>query len=136
VRKVYGCRQWRRRKRLGAGTTSGLSTADAPNRLWAVDFQFAATTDGRRIKIVSIIDELIRECLGRLVERSITADVLIDDLDRLATQRTYPVVLRCDNTIADKELAVWEDQLLAHRAADLERIRHQLVRAVEERYLS
>jgi len=101
-----------------------------------VDFQFAATTDGRRIKIVSIIDELIRECLGRLVERSITADVLIDDLDRLATQRTYPVVLRCDNTIADKELAVWEDQLLAHRAADLERIRHQLVRAVEERYLS
>jgi len=45
-----------------------------------------------------------------------------------------------NNTIADKELAaqvaVWEDQLLAHRAADLERIRHQLVRAVEERYLS
>jgi len=45
-----------------------------------------------------------------------------------------------NNTIADKELAaqmaVWEDQLLAHRAADLERIRHQLVRAVQERYLS
>jgi hydroxymethylpyrimidine pyrophosphatase-like HAD family hydrolase/ribosomal protein L39E len=45
-----------------------------------------------------------------------------------------------NNTIADKELAaqvaVWEDQLLAHRAADLERIRHQLVRAVGERYLS
>ena len=45
-----------------------------------------------------------------------------------------------NNTIADKELAAqvaaWEDQLLAHRAADLERIRHQLVRAVQERYLS
>jgi hydroxymethylpyrimidine pyrophosphatase-like HAD family hydrolase len=44
-----------------------------------------------------------------------------------------------DDTIADKDLAkqvtVWEDELLAHRAADLERIRHQLRRAVEERYL-
>ena len=41
----------------------------------------------RQIKIVSIIDEHIRECLG-LAERSITADVLIDELDRLATRRT------------------------------------------------
>ena len=82
--------QWRRRKHLGAGTASGLPTADAPNRLWAVDFQFDATTDGRRIKIVSIIDEHIRECLSGLVELSITADVLIDELDRLATQRTDP----------------------------------------------
>jgi hydroxymethylpyrimidine pyrophosphatase-like HAD family hydrolase len=44
-----------------------------------------------------------------------------------------------DSTIADKELATqvaaWEDQLLAHRAADLERLRRQLVRAVDERYL-
>ena len=44
-----------------------------------------------------------------------------------------------DDTIADKELAsqvaVWEDELLAHRAAELERIRHQLIHAVEQRYL-
>ena len=44
-----------------------------------------------------------------------------------------------DDTIADRELAaqvaVWEDELLAHRAADLERIRRQLVDAVEQRYL-
>jgi hypothetical protein len=44
-----------------------------------------------------------------------------------------------DDIIADKELAVqvavWEDELLAHRAADLERIRCQLVQAVEHRYL-
>jgi len=45
--------------------------------VWAVDFQFDATTDGRTIKIVSIVDEHTRECLGGLVERSVTADVLI-----------------------------------------------------------
>ena len=44
-----------------------------------------------------------------------------------------------DNTIADMDLAtraaVWEDELQAHRAADLERIRHELAQAIEDRYL-
>ena len=69
--------QRRRRKRIGASTAVENAVADAPNRVWAVDFQFDATTDGRPIKIVSIVDEHTRECLGGLVERSITADNLI-----------------------------------------------------------
>ncbi len=44
-----------------------------------------------------------------------------------------------DGTIADKDFAAsvsaWEDELEARRAADLERIRDQLVQAVEKRYL-
>jgi putative transposase len=89
--------QRRRRKRVGTSTTPALPVADAPNKVWAVDFQFDATTDGRPIKIVSIVDEHTRECLGGLVDRSITGDDLIDELDRLAGIRGYPAVLRCDN---------------------------------------
>ncbi len=55
--------------------------------MWAVDFQFDSTTDGRPVKIASIIDEHTRECLGGLVTRSITGDQLIDELDRLAADR-------------------------------------------------
>ena len=62
--------QRRRRKRHGTSTAPDTVIADAPNRVWAVDFQFDVTTDGRPIKIVSIIDEHTRECLGGLVERS------------------------------------------------------------------
>jgi hypothetical protein len=72
--------------------------ADAPNRVGVVDFQFDSTTGGRPIKIVSIIYEHTCECLGGMVERSITGEHLISDLDRVAAQRgTYPAVLRCDN---------------------------------------
>jgi putative transposase len=67
--------QRRRRKRLGSSTTPPPPKADAPNRVWAVDFQFDATSDGRPIKLVSIIDEHTRECLTSLAERSVTADV-------------------------------------------------------------
>jgi transposase InsO family protein len=101
--------QWRQRKRLGASTTPNPPTADAPNVLWAVDFQFDATTDGRPIKIVSIVDEHTRECLGGLVERNITGRHLIDELDRLAVDRGYPAVLHCDNgpDLACAAMADW-----------------------------
>ena len=82
--------QRRRRKRLGSSTAPDTPIADAPNRVWAVDFQFDSTTDGRPVKIVSIVDEHTRECLGGLVERSITSDRLIDELDRLAQTVATP----------------------------------------------
>jgi transposase InsO family protein len=101
--------QRRRRKRLGTSTTATTPTADAPNTVWAVDFQFDATTDGRPLKIVSIVDEHTRECLGGLVQRSITADILIDELDRLSLSRGYPAALRCDNgpELACAAMADW-----------------------------
>jgi putative transposase len=106
-----GLRVPHRRKRKRHGTsTAPPAVADAPNRVWAVDFQFDVTTDGRPIKIVSIIDEHTRERLGGMVERSITGDHLIDELDRVAVERgAYPTVLRCDNgpELACSAMADW-----------------------------
>lgn len=86
-----------------------MPVANAPNHVWAADFQFDATTDGRPVKIVSIVDEHTRECLGGLVERNITSDDLITELDRLALDRGYPAVLRCDNgpELACAAMADW-----------------------------
>jgi transposase InsO family protein len=90
-------------------TAPGRPNADAPNKVWAVDFQFDATTDGRPIAGVSIVDEDTRECLGGLVERSVTADRLIDVLDRLATVRGYPAMLGCGSgpELACEAMADW-----------------------------
>jgi len=52
--------------------------------------QFDATTGGRPIKIVSVVDEHTRECLGALVDRSITAEVLIDELDHFTHGGQFP----------------------------------------------
>ena len=111
--------QRRRRKRTGTSTAPDHPTAAAPNRVWAVDFQFDTTTDGRPVKIVSIVDEHTRECLGGLVDRSITADILIDELDRLAAQRGYPAVLRCDNgpQLACDAMADWAGRRVGWRSS-------------------
>ena len=52
--------QPRRRKRLGMSTAAVVPAATAANVVWAVDFQFDATTDGRPVKIASIVDEHTR----------------------------------------------------------------------------
>jgi hypothetical protein len=56
--------QRRRRKHHGSSAAPNTVVADAPNRVRAVNFQFDATPDARPIKLVSIIDEHTRECLG------------------------------------------------------------------------
>ena len=55
------------------------------------------------------MDEHTRECLGGLVERNTTGRHLIDALDRLAVDRGYPAVLRCDNgpELACAAMADW-----------------------------
>ncbi len=88
--------QRRRRKRVGSSTVDP-PTADAPNVVWAVDFQFDADEQGRPIKICSIVDEHTRECIGGLTERSITADRLTAHLEDLVAVRGAPTVLRSDN---------------------------------------
>ena len=111
-RKGCGCRN------TDVGNGSAPPPHPTPRRLtrrtevWAVDFQFDSTTDGRPIKIVSIVDEHTREGLGGLVERSITGDRLIDELDRLADERGYPTVVRCDNgpELACTAMADWADE--------------------------
>ena len=72
--------------------------ADAPKVVWALDFQFDSTVDGKAIKIASMVDEHTRESLLHLVERSIAAERLVAELERVfAAAGGPPKVLRMDN---------------------------------------
>jgi putative transposase len=83
---VPGCRRFRRSRRT-------------PRR-WcgAIDFQFDSTIDGKAIKIASMIDEHTRRSLLHLVERWITAERLVAELETVfAAAGGPPKVLRMDN---------------------------------------
>ncbi|WP_196812331.1 DDE-type integrase/transposase/recombinase [Nocardia sp. CNY236] len=85
------------RKRAGASSVPPID-ADAPKGSWALDFQFDSTVDGKAVKIASMIDEHTRESLLHLVERSITAERLVAELEKVFLARGGPPrVLRMDN---------------------------------------
>jgi putative transposase len=88
----------RRKKRLtGIGTQVGAMCPIRPDVLWALDFQFDVTADGRTIKLLNVIDEFTRECPAIVVDRSIDADKVVATLDRLALERGVPAYVRFDN---------------------------------------
>ncbi|OZE92409.1 hypothetical protein CH298_02395 [Rhodococcoides fascians] len=85
------------RKRAGISSCTQVEE-DTPKVLWAMDFQFDSTVDGKAIKIASMIDEHTRQSLLNIVERSITAQRLTDELDKMfALWGGAPMVLRMDN---------------------------------------
>jgi putative transposase len=66
--------------------------------VWAIDFQHDMTADGRALRLVNVVDEFTREALVMRVERSITADETVAELEQIVTRRgRAPRFLRCDN---------------------------------------
>jgi putative transposase len=88
----------RKRRRLGESTVPAARLRAArPNQVWAFDFQFDQTVDGKVIKLLNVVDEFTRESLEMLIERGIDADQTVSVLERLAARRGAPEYLRCDN---------------------------------------
>ncbi len=56
-----------------------------------------STEDGRRVKVMPVVDEYTRECLSLEGRRSIKAEGVVDTLARLFDQRGEPDYLRSDN---------------------------------------
>ena len=88
----------RKRRRLGESTVPAERLrAERPNHVWAFDFQFDQTADGRALKLMNIVDEFTRESLVMLVARSIDTDMVVATLERLVAERGAPELLRMDN---------------------------------------
>jgi putative transposase len=88
----------RKRQRLGS-SENGVARrrAEYLDHLWSYDFAMDATEDGRRLKMMPVVDEYSRECLALEVERSITSEEVVKTLDRLFAERGAPRFIRSDN---------------------------------------
>ena len=89
----------RKRQRLGDSTVPAERLrAERPNHVWALDFQFDQTADGRVLKLLNVVDEYTREALAMVAARGITADATVEALERIVAERgTAPACIRCDN---------------------------------------
>ncbi len=96
--KVPDKQRKRRRLLLGDSENSCMRRrATHLNHVWSYDFVMDLTEDGRRLKMMPIVDEYSRECLSIEVERSITAEDVVAILEGLFRQRGEPAFIRSDN---------------------------------------
>ena len=79
------------------------------HHVWSYDFVTERTVEGRAFRILNIMDEYSRECLGIVVNRHITADAVIEVLSQLFITIGIPEHIRSDNgpELTAKALRQW-----------------------------
>ena len=87
----------RSKKRLPERVKQALSVPDAPNQVWSIDFMSDRLLDGRKFRLLNVIDDYNRESLAIEVDTSLPSMRVIRVLEKLAAQRGLPANIRCDN---------------------------------------
>ncbi len=88
----------RKRRRLGHSQNSCTRRrAEHPDHVWSYDFVMDRTSDGRRLKLLPVVDEFTRECLAIEVERRLTAEDVVATLRYLFELRGAPRFVRSVN---------------------------------------
>lgn len=87
-----------KRKRLWFNDGSCIRLrAEHPNHVWSYDFMEDRTHDGRKIRMLNVVDEFTRECLAIRVDRRLNSTSVIDVLSDLFILRGVPGHIRSDN---------------------------------------
>ena len=74
-----------------------LPQATRPNEIWTYDFVFDRDAAGRRLKLLTLMDEFTREGLAIRVGRSFKAAQVKEVLREVGAKRGYPKFMRSDN---------------------------------------
>ena len=75
-----------KKRRIGEGRNQRLA-AERPDQMWALGLQTDATTDGRQVRFLTIVDQFTREALASRPFRSCISDqlcVILDEIIELA----------------------------------------------------
>jgi putative transposase len=69
----------------------------AMNQIWSMDFVADALFDGRRLRVLTVVDNYTRESLAIDVGQSLKGEDVVNTLNRIAVQRGLPATIKVDN---------------------------------------
>ncbi len=92
-----GVRKRGGRKRA-LGTRSPMALPEAANQRWSLDFVSDALASGRQFRVLAVVDDFTRECLGLVADTSLSGLRVGRELDRIAERRgCRPAMIVSDN---------------------------------------
>ena len=87
----------RGRRKRAIGSRAPMTLPNAISQRWSLDFVSDALGDGRRFRILCVVDNFSRECLAAVVDTSLGGVRVVRELERLVTERGTPGVIVSDN---------------------------------------
>ncbi|WP_337960739.1 DDE-type integrase/transposase/recombinase, partial [Aeromonas hydrophila] len=69
-------------RKRALGTRAPMTVPLLPNDRWSLDFVSDQMTDGRRFRILTVVDDCSRECLALVADTSLSGARVARELDR------------------------------------------------------
>lgn len=101
--RIYREEQLHARRRGGRkramGTPAPMELPLMPNQRWSLDFVSDQLTDGRRFRILTVVDDCTRECLALIADTSLSGARVARELATLFEARGKPQTIVSDRAI-------------------------------------
>jgi len=101
LRRLYREERLQVRRRSGrkraVGARAPMTLPQGPNQRWSLDFLSDAFADGRRFRILAIVDDFTRGCLALVADTSLPGLRVARELDAVITLRGRPAMIVSDN---------------------------------------
>ena len=87
----------RRARRKAAGVRVPILVESRPNARWSLDFVHDQFANGRRFRVLNVVDDVTKECLGAIPDTSISGRRVARELTAIVERRGKPGSIVSDN---------------------------------------
>ena len=84
-------------RKRALGTRAPMAVPQGKNQRWSLDFVSDTFADGRRFRVLAIVDDFTRECLALVADTSLSGHRVARELDGLIAVRGRPAMVVSDN---------------------------------------
>lgn len=100
-------------RKRAIGTCAPMRVPMTANDRWSLDFVSVQLTDGRRFRVLTIVDDCTRECLGLVADTSLSGLRVARELDRIIEKRGKPKMIVSENgsEFTSNAILQWTDRV-------------------------
>ena len=98
-------------RKRALGTRAPMTLPQGPNQRWSLDFVADQLIDGRRFRVLVVVDDFTRECLALVVDTSLSGQRVVRELDALIAVRGQPLMVVSDNgtELTSRAILHWQE---------------------------
>ncbi|MGN6117987.1 MAG: IS3 family transposase [Nitrobacter sp.] len=99
-------------RKRALGTRAPMTIPQDQNLRWSLDFVMDTLVSGRRFRILTLVDDFTRECLGLVVDTSLTALRVLRELEQVIESRGCPRMIVSDNgtEFTSNAVLAWQEE--------------------------
>jgi len=99
-------------RKRAVGMRAPMTLPQGANQRWSLDFVSDVLADGRRFRVLVVVDDFTRECLALVVDTSISGQRVARELDAILTARRTPLLIVSDNgtELTSRAILRWQEE--------------------------